>query len=75
MVVFSMDLVTIFKCVAHMTYYVKTLDSYSCTHLGGAIYIQSFKRIFLFQMFIFLTLIVLVSITKKGEIVSAINPK
>jgi hypothetical protein len=29
-----------------MTYYVKTLDSQSCTHLGGAIYIQSFKRKF-----------------------------
>jgi hypothetical protein len=75
MVVFSMVLVTISKCVAHMTYYVKTLDSHLCTHLGGAIYIQSFKRNFIFQMFIFLTLIVLASITKKGEIVSAINPK
>jgi hypothetical protein len=41
----------------------------------GAIYIQSFKRNFLLQMYIFLTLIVLASITKKGEIVSAINPK
>jgi hypothetical protein len=58
-----------------MTYYVKTLDSQSCTHLGGAIYIQSFKRNFQLQMYIFLTLIVLASITKKGEIVSAINPK
>jgi hypothetical protein len=56
MVVFSMVLVTISKCVAHMTYYVKTLDSHLCTHLGGAIYIQSFKRIFLFQMFIFFDL-------------------
>jgi hypothetical protein len=69
-----MDLVTISKCVAHMTYYVNSLDSLSCTHLGGAIYIQSFKRTLLFQMFIFLTLIVLASNTKKGEIVSAINP-
>jgi hypothetical protein len=51
------------------------LDSQSCTHLGGAIYIQSFKRNFLLQIYIFLTLIVLASITKKGEIVSAINPK
>ena len=75
MIVFSMVFVTISKCVAHMTYYVKTLDSQSCTHLGGAIYIQSFKRNFLLQIYIFLTLIVLASITKKGEIVSAINPK
>jgi hypothetical protein len=75
MIVFSVDLVIVPKCVAHMTYYVKTLDSHSCTHLGGAIYIQSFKRTLLFQMFIFLTLIVLASITKKWEIVSVIYPK
>jgi hypothetical protein len=75
MIVFSVDLLTISKCVAHMTYYVNTLDSHSCTHLGGAIYIQSFKRTLLRQTFISLTLIVLASITKKGEIVSAINPK
>jgi hypothetical protein len=75
MIVFSVDLVTISKCVAHMTYYVNTLDSQSCRYLGGAIYIQSFKRTVLLEMFIFFTLIVLASITKKGEIVSAINPK
>jgi hypothetical protein len=75
MIVFSMDLVTISKCVAHMAWYVKTLDSHSCTHLGGAIYTQSFKRTVPLQMFIFFTLIVFASITKKGEIVSAINPK
>jgi hypothetical protein len=40
----------------------------------GAIYIQLSKRILLFQMFIYLTLNVLASITKRGEIVSAINP-
>jgi hypothetical protein len=67
MIVLSVDLITISKCVAHLTYYVNTLDSNSCTHLGGAIYIQSFKRTLLFQMFIFFTLIVLASITKKGD--------
>jgi Na+-translocating ferredoxin:NAD+ oxidoreductase RnfD subunit len=46
-----------------------------CTHLGGAIYIQLFKRTLLLKVFIFLTLFILASITKKGEIVSAINPK
>jgi hypothetical protein len=46
-----------------------------CTRLGGAIYIQLFKRTLLHRIFIFLTLFVLASITKKGEIVSAINPK
>jgi hypothetical protein len=46
-----------------------------CTYLGGAIYIQLFKRTLPLQMFILLTLYVLASITKKGEIVSAINPK
>jgi hypothetical protein len=68
MIVFSVDLVTTSKCVAYLTYYVNTLDSKFVHTFRGAIYIQLFERTLLLQMFIFLTLFVLASITKRGRL-------
>jgi hypothetical protein len=70
------DLVTTSKGAASLTYYVNTLDSkFVHTFSGSHLHTIVQNNFDTSNVYPFLTLYVLASITKKGEIVSAINPK